>query len=439
MMPRSVPWILLLVVWAAIPAISRAAEAIPINEDEAAVPPYELPDPLVFQSGRVLTNKSSWPWRRLELLDLFSDHVYGRTPSRLPRRKATVLSIERNALGGLATRKLVRVPLTRKDSGPYLDLLEYLPNGVPGPVPLFLGYNFDGNHTVTADPAVPLPRGWVPNRPKSGITDHRAQEASRGGAASAWPIETILRRGYGFATMYYGDVEPDFDGGWRDGLRGAVARRGTNHVFQPGEWGAIGAWAWGLSRAVDYLRTDAGVDGRRIAVIGHSRLGKTALWAGAQDERIALVIANESGEGGAALARRWFGETVLRINTSFPHWFCGNFKSYNTNVASLPVDQHELIALCAPRPVYVGSAEDDRWADPRGEFLSLVAAEPVYALYGMKGVGRTDLPPVNTSVGDTLGYHVRTGPHALTVIDWDHYLNFADRHLKAPRPPQPSK
>ncbi|MBN8248677.1 MAG: acetylxylan esterase, partial [Verrucomicrobia bacterium] len=379
------------------------------------------------------------PWRRLELLDQFSDHVYGRTPSNLPRRKAAVLSIERNALGGLATRKLVRIPLTRKDSGPYLDLLEYLPNGATGPVPVFLGYNFDGNHTVTADPAVPLPRGWVPNRPKSGITDNRPQETSRGGAASAWPIETILGRGYGFATLYYGDVEADFDGGWKDGLRGAVARGGTNHVFRPGEWGAIGAWAWGLSRAVDYLRTDAGVDGRRIAVIGHSRLGKTALWAGAQDERIALVIANESGEGGAALARRWFGETVQRINTSFPHWFCGNFRNYNTNVASLPVDQHELIALCAPRPVYVGSAEDDRWADPRGEFLSLVGAEPVYALYGMKGVGLTDMPPLNTSVGDTLGYHIRTGPHALTVVDWNHYLDFADRHLKAPNPPQPSK
>ncbi|MEN9678339.1 MAG: hypothetical protein RIS76_4235 [Verrucomicrobiota bacterium] len=422
-------WMATLALASCLPA--EGAQSIPTNEDEAAVPPYTLPNPLVFESGRVITNASSWPWRRAELLTLFGDHVYGRTPKGLPRRAATVVSIDRNALGGLATRKIVRVPLTRKESGPYLDLLVYLPNTARGPVPLVLGYNFDGNHTVTADPAVPLPHSWVPNRLPSGVTDHRARNEDRGNAASAWPIERILQRGYGLATAYYGDVEPDFDGGWREGLRGGVARDGTNHVFAPHEWGAIGAWAWGLSRAMDYLKTDPGVDRKRVAVIGHSRLGKTSLWAGAQDERFALVIANESGEGGAALARRWFGETVWRINTSFPHWFCGRFKDYNTNVAALPVDQHQLIAMSAPRPVYVGSAEEDRWADPRGEFLGLKNAEPVYALYGLPGLGVNDLPPVNQPVGGTLGYHVRTGKHALTAYDWEQYLDFADRHLKS--------
>lgn len=406
------------------------AETIPINEDETKVPPYTLPDPLVFQSGRLVTNKTSWPWRREELLNQFGGHVYGRTPKGLPRPKAEVLSIDRHALGGIATRKLVRIPLTKKDGGPVIDLLEYLPNDVRNPVPLFVGYNFDGNYTVTTDPAVPMPHSWVPNRPKWGIQDHRPTATARGGDAAAWPIETLLRRGYGFATLYYGDVEPDNDGGWREGLRGAVAKGGTNHVFAADEWGAIGAWAWGLSRAMDYLQTDPGVARNRVALIGHSRLGKTALWAGAQDDRFALVIANESGEGGAALARRWFGETVWRINTSFPHWFCGRFKDYNTNVAALPVDQHELIALCAPRPVYVGSAEQDRWADPRGEFLGLKGAEPVYALYGLRGTGVPEMPAVNTPVGETLGYHLRPGPHALTAADWDYYLNFADRHLK---------
>ncbi|MFO1458887.1 MAG: acetylxylan esterase [Verrucomicrobiota bacterium] len=412
----------------AVPAFG--AETIPINEEESAVPQYTLPDPLVFESGRAVTNKTSWPWCREELLNQFGAHVYGRTPKGLPRPNAEVVSIDRHALGGIATRKLVRIPLTKKDRGPVIDLLEYLPNDVRGPVPLFVGYNFDGNHTVTSDPAVPLPPGWVRNRPKAGITGNRALETDRASDASAWPVETLLRRGYGFATMYYGDVEPDYDGGWRDGLRGAVSKGGTNHVFAPDEWGAIGAWAWGLSRAMDYLQTDPGVAKSRVAVIGHSRLGKTALWAGAQDERFALVIANESGEGGAALARRWFGETVWRINTSFPHWFCGRFKDYNTNVAALPVDQHEVIALCAPRPVYVGSAEQDRWADPRGEFLGLKGAEPVYALYGLRGTGVAEMPAVNISVGETLGYHIRPGPHALTAADWDFYLNFADRHLK---------
>lgn len=410
------------------------AETIPINEDEAAVPPYTLPDPLIFESGRAVTNKTSWAWRREELLNRFGNHVYGRTPKGLPRPKAEVLSLDRHALGGIATRKLVRIPLTKKDGGPVIDLLEYLPNDAHGPVPLFIGYNFDGNYTVTADSAVPMPHSWVPNRPKWGIQDHRPAETARGGDASAWPIETLLRRGYGFVTVYYGDVEPDFDGGWREGLRGAVAKGGTNHLFAPDEWGAIGAWAWGLSRAMDYLQTDPGVARNRVALIGHSRLGKTTLWAGAQDDRFALIIANESGEGGAALARRWFGETVWRINTSFPHWFCGRFKDYNTNVAALPVDQHELIALCAPRPVYVGSAEQDRWADPRGEFLGLKGAEPVYALYGLRGTGVTEMPAVNTPVGETLGYHIRPGPHALTAADWDFYLNFADRHLKSPTP-----
>lgn len=409
-----------------------AAQTIPINEDEASVPPYTLPDPLIFRSGRPVTNASSWSWRRTELLEQFGDHVYGRTPSGLPRRAATVVSIDRQALGGLATRKIVRVPLTRKDSGPYIDLLVYLPNGARRQVPVFLGYNFDGNHTVTTDPKVPLPRGWVANRPKSGVTDHRATEAARGSAAESWPITRILERGYGLATLYYGDVEPDYDGGWHVGLRGAVARGGTNHVFAPNEWGAIGAWAWGLSRALDYLVTDPGVDGRRVAVIGHSRLGKTALWAGAQDERFALVIANESGEGGAALARRWFGETVWRINTSFPHWFCGRFKDYNNNVSELPVDQHELVALNAPRPVYVASAEEDRWADPRGEFLSLKHADPVYALFGLPGVGVADMPGINEPVGGTLRYHVRSGKHDLTAYDWEQYLDFCDRHLKFP-------
>ena len=407
-----------------------AVDNIPINEDESKVPPYTLPDPLVFADGRPVKDTAAWQKRRAEILELYRDHIYGRTPTGLPRKKATVTSVDPKALGGLATRKLIHVPLTENAQGPALDLLLYLPNAARGPVPAFVGYNFNGNHAVTLDPGVPLARSWIENRRENFITNNMANEQSRGCEAAAWPIERILARRYGLATLYYGDVEADFATGWKQSLRGAVAKDGTNHVFAPGEWGAIGAWAWGLSRALDYLETDAAVDAKRVSVIGHSRLGKTSLWAGAQDQRFALVIANESGEGGAALARRWFGETVWRINASFPHWFCGRFKDYNQNVPALPVDQHELIALMAPRPVYVASAEDDRWADPRGEFLSTKHAEPVYALFGRPGLGVTEMPAVNTAVGGTLGYHIRTGKHGLTAYDWEQYLDFADKQMK---------
>lgn len=410
--------------------VSRAAEVIPINEIEEKVPPYTLPEVLKFSNGQTVKTTEDWSRRRKELLGLFEQHVYGKIPEGLPRPAATVVSSESSALGGKAIRKLIRVPLAEGPQPVWLDLLVYLPKNAKGPIPAFLGLNFDGNHTVTAEPDVPLARGWVGNRPKSGVTNNVARAESRGSDVAAWPIERILENGYALATAYYGDAEADFDGGWKTGLRGAVAADGAQHQFAPGEWGAISAWSWALSRALDYLQSDSEIDGQRVALIGHSRLGKTALWTGARDDRFALVIANESGEGGAALARRFFGETVLRINTSFPHWFCGRFKDYNRAVDTLPVDQHELVSLVAPRPMYVGSAEDDRWADPRGEFLGAWHAGPVYSLFGKNGLPSDTMPPVNTSVGDTVGYHIRTGKHALTGEDWEFYLKFANRHLK---------
>lgn len=409
-----------------------AAQTIPINEDESKVPAYTLPDPLVSQLGKTIDSPGAWQKiRRPELLELFRTHMYGRSPGVPKLAPAVVQSTEPEALGGKAIRKLVRVPLTSDIRGPALDLLIYLPRGAQGRVPAFLGLNFDGNYAITADPGVPITPKWVPNRPKAGITNNVARESHRGSDVASWPIERVLERGYALATVYSGDIEPDHPEGWKQGVRGALAADGTRQQFAPDEWGCISAWAWGLSRALDYLETDPAVDARRVAVLGHSRLGKTALWAGAQDPRFAVVISNNSGEGGAALSRRWFGETVWRINTSFPHWFCGRFKDYNQNVPALPIDQHELIALVAPRPVYVASAQDDRWADPKGEFLSAYHAGPVYALFGKKGVGVSEWPPVNTPVGDTVGYHIRTGPHAMMAYDWERYLDFADRHLKA--------
>ncbi|MEY3536993.1 MAG: hypothetical protein RLZZ582_2570, partial [Verrucomicrobiota bacterium] len=344
--------------------------AVPINEVESAVPPYTLPEALTRQNGQLITSPQQWPRRRAELVSLFEEHVYGRIPAGLPRPPGWIVETRKDALGGKAIRQRIQIPLSKGPHPILLDLLVYRPAAATKPVPIFLGLNFDGNHTITAETDIPLARGWVANRPRSGVTNHVANEGSRGSDAAAWPIERILERGYGLATAYYGDAEADFDGGWKHGLRGAAAAGGSEHRFQPGDWGAIATWSWALSRALDQLQLDPTVDGRKVAVLGHSRLGKTALWAGARDPRFAMVIANESGEGGAALARRFFGETTLRINTSFPHWFNGRFKDYSHRVTDLPVDQHELVALVAPRPVYIASAEEDRWADPKGEYLS---------------------------------------------------------------------
>jgi hypothetical protein len=361
---------------------------------------------------------------------LFEEHVYGRIPAGLPRERGWVVETRTHALGGKAIRQRIQVPLSKGPRPILLDLLVYRPAQATRPVPMFLGLNFDGNHTITHEADVPLARGWVANRPRSGVTRNEARESSRGSDAEAWPIERILERGYGLATAYYGDAEPDFEDGWKQGLRGAVAALKPGHPAQPGDWGAIAVWSWALTRALDQLSLDPAIDRHKVAVIGHSRLGKTALWAGARDPRFALVIANESGEGGAALARRFFGETTLRINTSFPHWFNGRFKDYNHRIGDLPVDQHELVALVAPRAVYIASAEGDRWADPRGEYLSGWQASEVYRLLGHDGLPGPDMPALNVSVGGSVGYHIRPGAHALTSVDWEFYLQFADRHFR---------
>jgi len=405
-------------------------------DDEARVPAYTLPDPLRFEDGRPVRSPDEWRARRRpEILRLFEEHVYGRSPAAPGAMRFDVVESDPAALGGLATRRQVRVLLDGTPSGPSFEILLYVPNAARRPVPAFVGLNFDGNHAVSPDPGIRLSTAWMDDGP--GVVDSRATDAARGTKAASWPVERILDRGYALATVYYGDLEPDRPDGWRDGVRARIGP-GTTGRFAADDWGAIGAWAWGLQRALDYLQTDPDVDGGRVAVIGHSRLGKTALWAGAQDERFAMVVSNDSGEGGAALARRELGERTEDITRVFPHWFCAHYREYAGRESALPVDQHELLALVAPRPLYVASATEDLWADPRGEFLAAKAAEPVYRLLGRDGLGVANQPSPDRPVGGAIGYHLRTGEHALAAYDWELYLDFADRHLRpAPAPPIP--
>ena len=407
------------------------AQPKPTNYDEAKVGNYTLPNPLLCSDGTQVTDKKTWiEKRRPEVLRLFETQVYGRQASKLAGQKFEVIATDAKALGGKATRREIAIYLTGKKDGPRIDLLLFVPNGAKQPVPAFLGCNFNGNHAVHGDKGISLSTRWMRSTAdKINVVNNRATEASRGSEASRWQVEEVIARGYALATYYYGDVEPDHVEGWKDGLRAALSKDGANTHWKGDEWGAIGAWAWGLSRALDYLESDKAVDAKRVAVIGHSRLGKTSLWAGASDERFALIISNNSGEGGASISRRDYGETIAVLNKNFPHWFCGNYKQYTDNAAALPVDMHMLVALGAPRPVYIASAEDDKWADPNGEFLAAKHAEPVYSLFGKKGTGVEAHPRVNQPVGDTLGYHVRTGKHDVTLYDWQRFLDFADRHL----------
>ena len=414
-------------------AASSAFAQPEANYDESKVPEYTLPDPLVLASGERVTSASEWPKRREELLALVGKHGYGRTPTAGFQLSFETASVDEQALGGKAIRKEVVIHISRGERTLPLRLLVYLPAGANEPVPCFLGLNFNGNHAVHADPGITLSTAWMRNDEANGYIDHRATEKSRASEASRWQVDLVVSRGYGLATIYYGDIDPDFDDGFQNGLHPLFYEARQTKPYGH-EWGSIGAWAFGLSRALDYLETDPAVDARKVAVIGHSRLGKTSLWAGAQDERFALVISNNSGCGGAALSKRVFGETVERINTSFPHWFCDNFKQYNADEAELPVDQHMLIALIAPRPVYVASAEKDLWADPRGEFLAAKHADPVYQLLGTDGLGVEEMPSLNEPVHGTIGYHNRTGEHDVTEYDWQQYMDFADKHLRAAPP-----
>ncbi|MDO4586892.1 MAG: acetylxylan esterase [Planctomycetia bacterium] len=404
-----------------------------INYDEEKVTQFDLPNPLAMQDGSLILTASDWTnKRRPELLSLFKSEMFGQMPGvDRSKLKYETLLTETNIFEGKATRKQIRIFLNYPEERPRLDLLVYIPNKATQPVPAFLGFNFQGNHTTTDDPAILLTENADRTR-----NPNEDPETKRGIAKERWPFEMIINGGYAIATGYYEDIDPDFDDGFNNGVHSLFSTEFPNK--ENGDYPAtITAWAWGLSRALDCLETIPEIDTQKVIVFGHSRLGKTALWAGATEERFAAVISNNSGCGGAALSRREYGETVARINKVFPHWFCQNFKKYGTDVNSLPFDQHELIALIAPRPVYIASAEEDRWADPRGEWLAAMNADIVYKLLGTEGILSCSWPELNQPIGKTIRYHIRTGKHNITEYDWQQYIKFADDFFRSEKRTEP--
>jgi hypothetical protein len=352
--------------------------------------------------------------------------MYGYLPPPV-KIEAKVEREDRKALEGKATLKEVTISFGPIGTPP-IHLLLVVPNERKGPAPVFVGMNFCGNHAVVKDPAVRLPTVWMyPNR--AGVKNNRATEEGRGTEVDTWALAQSIEHGYAVATFYSGDVDPD-RADVREGIQPHLAKLG---ITKPGphDWGTIAAWAWGIQRAVDYLVTDKELDAKRICVVGHSRLGKTALLAAAFDERIALAIPHQAGCGGTAPSRTTNpkAETVQRINTSFPHWFDGTFKEFNDQVERLPFDQHCLAALVAPRPLLYTNAVEDQWANPDGQFQMLQAADPVYRLLGVGGLDARQMPAVGQLVDSRLGYWIRPGKHSMTREDWKVFLAFADKHL----------
>lgn len=403
------------------PAIGFAQQEIIYQEDK--VPAYSLPDLLTAQNGRKISSSEEWiKFRRPELLSTYSTLVYGITPTEKIDVKYRIVANNKEALNGTAQCKQVEFTFSNGNRSMKSLMILYLPNKVKGRVPVFMGYNFLGNETIHPDPQI---------KPSfsANLDIWPTRDKSRGANQRRWPLELIVKSGYGVATMCYSDIYPDKDHLTEKSILPLFT--GYNkEENNPESWQAIGAWAWGLSRMADYLQLEKFVDHEKLVVIGHSRLGKAALWAGAQDTRFAMVVSNNSGCGGAALFNRKFGETASSINNAFPHWFCRNFRQFNNREEYLPVDQHQLIALMAPRPVYIASATEDLWADPRGEYLGGFHANPVYALWKLPGLVKKDTVMPNTPLQEGyIGYHIREGKHDILSYDWQQYIRFADKHF----------
>lgn len=386
--------------------LRRAPTGHITNYDEAKVGAYTLPDPLVLQNGRPVRDAATWAQRRAEILALYETHIFGRVPKSAPKARFEVVETDPAAMDGTAVRKRVVMRFGEKADGPAVNIVMYLPAKATGPVPLVLSLSFVGGMPAPVNATAP------------------ARPPGRGES-----VADILARGFGYAILRYTEIQPDNAAGRSTGVMGLALAPGQTE-FAPDEWGTISAWAWGLSRVQDYLETDHAVDAKRVAIVGHSRLGKSVLWAGAQDTRFALVYSSQGGEMGSALSRRDYGETVDDMAANFGYQFAGNFQKFAGHWNDMPVDAHMLIALSAPRPLLVSTGSGDKWSDPRGAFLAMVAAGPVYRLLGQTDLGTAEMPALDQPVTTgTLGYIEDNGPHVISALDWATFLDFAERHL----------
>ena len=378
--------------------------------DESKIPHYDLPRLLVTAEGKRVTTPEEWMnVRRPEILSLFGNLVYGCVPESESPIK-TVFKVRKTDpkfMGGKATRKDVQIRISNDKGAVEMLVLVFVPNKASKPVPAFMKHSF--NNTKSRD-----------------FDSHPSKVRLRNG----WPLGEFFDRGYGFVAVYQQDLVGHNEVEFLRGIHRLFYRKGQSFP-QANEWGVLSAVAWGAMRAMDYLETDNDIDHNRVAIMGHSKMGKATLWTAAQDERFALAISAQSGCAGAALWRRRSGETLEKMVTRFPYWLCRNAWKFVNNEEDLPVDQHMLLACIAPRPVYVHSGVEDTWADGRGEYLSAYHASEVYRLLGKKGLSSESSPPVGEAIIESdVGYHIRKGGHSIEMYDWRRFLDFADYHLK---------
>jgi hypothetical protein len=405
-------------------ALPAEIAGIAVNYDEAKVGTYTLPGPLKLNNGKPVKNAKTWDQkRRPQIVQMFETQQFGRAPGRPAEESFEVFDKGTPALNGKALRKQVTIYLSKDKTWPKIDLLIYLPAAATKPVPMLLSINFGAVSNAVDDPGLKPGEVWDPK------TNTRIP-AVKGRGFGRLDVEPLLAAGFGVATFYYGDVEPDYPEGFSNGIRARYLKPGQTQPA-PDEWGAIAAWAWGMSRVQDYFETDKSIDAQRVAIHGVSRLGKTALWAGANDQRFAAVIASCSGEGGAALSRRNYGETVAHLvaPSRYPYQFAINYQQYAQHVDALPMDAHMLVALIAPRPLLLQTGDTDYWSDPKGEFLSAVAAGPVYRLLGKDGLETDTWPSAKQPILHDLGYYMHDGGHGMVPSDWNIYIEFLKMHL----------